>query len=101
MNRIRQGRGRCVYCIQVEAGFRRPPAGRKESGMPNVKEVRDIARQLGIRSTRMEKAEIIRAIQRAEGNFDCYGTAIEEECDQEECLWREDCFKASAAEENR
>ncbi|MBI5905021.1 MAG: SAP domain-containing protein [Deltaproteobacteria bacterium] len=69
--------------------------------MPNVKEVRNIARQLGIRSTRMEKAEIIRAIQKAEGNFDCYGTATGEECDQEECLWREDCFKASVAEDNR
>ncbi|OYV67652.1 MAG: SAP domain-containing protein, partial [Deltaproteobacteria bacterium 21-66-5] len=38
--------------------------------MPTMKEVRDIARQLGIRPTRMEKGELIRAIQRAEGNFD-------------------------------
>ena len=67
--------------------------------MPNMKEIRDIARQLGIRSTRMEKAELIRAIQRAEGNFDCFGTATEEECDQEECLWRDDCFRDSVAEE--
>ena len=43
--------------------------------MPTMKEIRDIARQLGIRPTRMEKAELIRAIQRAEGNFDCFGTA--------------------------
>jgi hypothetical protein len=28
-----------------------------------------------------EKAELIRAIQRADGNYDCYGTATEEECD--------------------
>ena len=46
-------------------------------------------------------AEVIRAIQRAEGNFDCYGTAVEGECDQEECLWREDCFNESIAEEYR
>lgn len=69
--------------------------------MPNMKEIRDIARRLGIRPTRMEKAELIRAIQRAEGNFDCFGTAIEEECDQEECLWRDECFRESVAEEIR
>jgi len=69
--------------------------------MPSMKEIRAMARELGVRSARMEKAEIIRAIQRAEGNFDCYGTATEEECDQEECLWREDCFKESVAAENR
>ena len=69
--------------------------------MPNMKEIRDIGRQLGIRSARMEKAELIRAIQRAEGNFDCFGTATGEECDQEECLWRDDFFRDSVAEEIR
>jgi hypothetical protein len=69
--------------------------------MPNMKEIRTMARQLGIRSTRMEKAELIRAIQRAEGNYDCYGTATEAGCDQDECLWRENFFKESIAEEIR
>jgi hypothetical protein len=69
--------------------------------MLNMKELREMARQLGVHSIRIPKAELIRAIQRAEGNFDCYGTATEEECDQEECLWREDCFMESVAEENR
>jgi len=69
--------------------------------MLNIKEIREMARQLGVRSTRMRKADLIRAIQQAEGNFDCFGTATEEECDQEECLWREDCFKESFAEEIR
>ena len=69
--------------------------------MPTMREIREIARQLGIRSTRMEKAELIRAIQRAEGNLDCFGTAAGEECSQEECLWREECFRVSVAEEIR
>ena len=38
---------------------------------------------------------------RAEGNFDCFGTAAEEECSREECLWREECFRVSVAEEIR
>jgi len=66
-----------------------------------MKETRDIARQLGIRPTRMEKVELNRSIQRAEGNFDGFGTAAGEECSQEECLWREECFRVSVAEEIR
>jgi hypothetical protein len=69
--------------------------------MLNMNEIREMARPLGVRSTRMRKADLIRAIQRAEGNFDCYGTATVEECDQEECLWREECFKESVAEDIR
>src|SRR5512135_726892 len=91
---------RCI--LYATLGRReREPAGWRRCIMPNMKEIRDMARQLGIRSTRMEKADLIRAIQRAEGNFDCFGTATEEECDQEECLWREDCFRDSVAEEIR
>jgi DNA-binding IscR family transcriptional regulator len=66
-----------------------------------ISQVREIARKRGIRTARMAKADIVRAIQRAEGNFDCFGTATEEECDQEECLWREECFRDSVAEEIR
>jgi len=41
----------------------------------------------------MKKENIIRAIQRAEGNFECFGTAVSGNCDQMNCLWREDCLK--------
>jgi len=64
-----------------------------------MKEIHAIAKKCGIPAGRMKKAEIIRAIQRAEGNFDCYGTATEEVCDQEGCRWREDCFFDSTEEE--
>ena len=40
----------------------------------------------------MSKADLIKAIQRAEGNFDCFGTAANY-CDQMDCAWREDCIK--------
>lgn len=65
-----------------------------------LNEIREIARAMGVRSKGMGKAELVRAIQRAEGNFDCFGTAMEEECDQEECMWREDCFAEAIIEEN-
>ena len=66
-----------------------------------MKEVRSIARKRGVVPGRMGKEDLIRAVQRAEGNFDCYGTATEEVCDQEDCLWREDCLFESTKEEIR
>ncbi|MBN1433768.1 hypothetical protein JW921_03355 [Candidatus Fermentibacterales bacterium] len=49
------------------------------------------AKALGIKVSRLKKEELIRAIQVAEGNFPCFGTA-REYCDQQDCLWRKDCM---------
>lgn len=38
------------------------------------------------------KKELIKNIQRAEGNFDCFGTA-RNSCSQMACCWRSDCLK--------
>lgn len=59
--------------------------------------VRAIAKSKGVNSARLKKADIVRAIQTAEGNFPCYGTAVDGFCDQQACLWREDCLPADAA----
>ena len=53
-------------------------------------EVRTKAKLLGIKTSHMKKANLIRQIQRAEGNFDCFGSA-HEYCDQFNCCFREDC----------
>ncbi len=57
-----------------------------------LKQIKDMAKTKGIRVGNMKKENIIRAIQRAEGNFDCFGTAVNGFCDQLNCLWREDCL---------
>lgn len=57
-----------------------------------IKKIKDIAGKKGIKVGNMKKENIIRAIQRTEGNFDCFGTAKEGICDQLNCLWREDCL---------
>ena len=57
-----------------------------------MKEVRALAREHGIDSSGKTKADLIRAIQRAEGNFDCFGTATDH-CDQYECRFRAVCLK--------
>lgn len=55
-------------------------------------QVKEMARDFDIKIGRMKKDELVRAIQRAEGNFDCFGTALAGVCSQENCLWRQDCL---------
>ena len=58
----------------------------------NMQEVRDIAKDFGIKSARMSKMELIQKIQLTEGNFNCFASATSGECDQLDCFWRSDCF---------
>ncbi len=61
----------------------------------NINDVRQIAKTRAVNSARLSKTELIRSIQRAEDNFDCYGTNYDGGCDQSECSWREDCIVES------
>lgn len=58
-----------------------------------LKQIKEIAKEKGVKAGNIKKAELIRTIQRAEGNFECFGTAIGGTCDQLSCLWRDDCLK--------
>lgn len=58
----------------------------------NILQIRKMAKNLGIKTYRKKKADIIREIQIKEGNFPCFGTA-KNWCDQINCLWRSDCLK--------
>ena len=53
--------------------------------------IKAIAQQLNIKAGKIKKAELIRAIQQAEGNDACFGTGKADVCRQHACLWREDC----------
>ena len=57
-----------------------------------LKQIKDIAKGKGLKIGNMKKENIVRTIQRTEGNFDCFGTAKEGVCDQVKCLWKEDCL---------
>jgi hypothetical protein len=65
---------------------------RKEENM-NINEIKSMAKKNGVKTGKMQKAEIIRAIQRAENNFDCYGTDRVQNCNEQKCLWLADCAK--------
>jgi hypothetical protein len=58
-----------------------------------LKELKAIAKQRGIDPRVMKKEELIKAIQRQEGNNDCFGSALLIQCGQLDCLWIEDCRK--------
>jgi hypothetical protein len=58
-----------------------------------LEKIKEIAKEKGIRVDNMKKENIIRPIQRAEGNFDCFGTARSGVCDQINCVWRKDCLR--------
>jgi transcription termination factor Rho len=64
----------------------------EEKKTMTIPEIKKMAKKMGIKAgPKMKKAELIRQIQRAEGNFDCFGTAVDF-CDQYDCLWRQDCL---------
>lgn len=60
-----------------------------------VEEIREIAREFGVKPGKLNKVDLVRRIQNEEGNFACFGTASEGHCDQQSCLWRDDCFIAA------
>ena len=58
--------------------------------------IKKIAKGMGIKSNNMKKVEVIRAIQRAENNIDCYGTPRVNNCHENACLWRTDCLASNS-----
>lgn len=60
-----------------------------------MQEIREMAKGYNIKTSRMSKMQLIQEIQLSEGNFDCFASAIDGECDQMGCIWREDCFESA------
>jgi hypothetical protein len=54
-------------------------------------DVKKIAKDQGIPIRNMKKVDLVRAIQRNEGNSDCYNSESSDTCGQFSCLWRDDC----------
>ena len=55
----------------------------------------DLARQNYVFDASLSEAELIRTIQIAEGNVDCYASAGAGACNEAGCRWREDCVAES------
>ena len=63
--------------------------------MMTLEEIRLIAQSHGINADRMEMPELVRAIQSAEGNEQCFGTDKASTCGQSGCCWHEPCSEAA------
>ena len=61
-----------------------------------MKEIQTMGKKCGINSFGKTKANLIREIQIAEGNFDCFGKAFEY-CDQLKCCFRTICLNGNQA----
>jgi hypothetical protein len=60
-----------------------------------MSEIAAKAKSLGLKSFGLKQEDLIRDIQRAEGNFDCYGTATTY-CDQMGCAFRTLCLNGGS-----
>lgn len=58
-----------------------------------IQAIREIAKGNAVKPEKLDKTGLIRAIQKAEGNNTCFATPYVRECNQINCLWREDCVK--------
>jgi hypothetical protein len=61
----------------------------------NMKQVREIAKDKGVKTGRLSKVKLVQLIQQVEGNFDCFASAIDGYCDQISCIWQAECFGAA------
>lgn len=59
-----------------------------------MQEIRDIAKENGIKPGRLSKIALVRMIQSNEGNNACFATTMSSACAQAGCLWRDDCLVA-------
>lgn len=77
--------------MMIPAGPRFVQRRKRDDIMVKITDIRAIAKRHGINSVGAGKAELVRAIQQAEGNFDCFGTERFQWCGEESCYWRIDC----------
>jgi len=56
-----------------------------------MNDVQNRAKAVGVKSVGKSKEALIREIQRAEGNRDCFGRGESRTCGQAACAWRDDC----------
>jgi hypothetical protein len=56
-----------------------------------IGDVRMKAMGRGVESKKMKKSDLIRAIQKAEGNVSCYGSG-NRDCPHTDCCFMDDCM---------
>lgn len=57
----------------------------------NMNLIKAIAKERGVKPGKLKKVDLIRSIQLAEDNPQCFSTGFSNQCGQEQCMWRSDC----------
>ena len=65
-----------------------------------TRDIRKRAEAMGLKIDSDNKADLIRAIQAAEGNPQCYHSG-QTSCDQTACCWLEDCIPEQWAKQHQ
>lgn len=58
-----------------------------------VTDIKKKAKSLGVEPGKMAKTDLVRAIQAAEGNPQCFDSG-RPECAEAKCCWRMDCIRS-------
>ncbi|MBU1727443.1 MAG: SAP domain-containing protein [Candidatus Omnitrophica bacterium] len=59
-----------------------------------LSEIEKKARGAGVKDTwKFSKKDLIKSIQKVEGNYPCFGTPKSGVCVQMACCWRSDCLR--------
>jgi hypothetical protein len=59
--------------------------------MKSMSDIKEMGKKLGVNAAKMQKPELIRAIQKAEGNIPCFATGLTS-CSELKCCWRDECI---------
>ncbi len=60
-----------------------------------IRKIRAMAKQFHIETKGVEKLDLVRNIQKSEGNTPCYGTS-QGSCEYTDCCFIGDCYKEKA-----
>ncbi len=79
---------------RAKAGTKPKAKTKKTAAMP-MPQVKQKARKLGVTPGKMNKFDLIHAIQQAEHYYPCYGTS-NGQCGNGDCCFMADCLKVTA-----
>ena len=79
---------------KAKAGTRVKAKTKTRAAMP-MPQVKQKAKKLGVTPGKMNKFDLIHAIQQAENYYPCYGTS-NGQCGNNDCCFMADCLKVTA-----
>ena len=80
----------CLYAILIRKGYIILSLKLRRLCM-KIQDIKSIAKKKSVTAGKMNQTDLIRAIQKAEGNNACFATSSVQICGQMNCMWRTDC----------